>query len=59
MGRTPLALELLQALRDALDHLKNLRTFDPKDKLISDLKRSIHEKIEQLEERESGRNRPS
>jgi len=58
MGRTPLALELLQALRDALDHLKNLRTL-PKDKLISDLKRSIHEKIEQLEERESGRNRPS
>ncbi len=54
MARVPLMFELLDALNETLEHLENLRTFDPQDKFISDLKRSIREKIAEIEERESG-----
>ena len=54
MAHVPLTFEVLEALKETLEHLENLRTFDPQDKFISDLKRSIREKIAEIEERESG-----
>ncbi len=54
MAHVPLTFEVLEALKETLEHLENLRTFDPQDKFISDLKRSIRDKIAEIEERESG-----
>jgi len=54
VARVPLTFEVLEALKKTLEHLENLRTFDPNDKSISDLKRSIRDKIVEIEERESG-----
>ncbi len=54
MAHVPLTFEVLEALKETLEHLENLRRFDPQDKFISDLKRSIRDKIAEIEERESG-----
>ncbi len=54
VAHVPLTFEVLEALKETLEHLENLRTFDPQDKFISDLKRSIRDKIAEIEERESG-----
>jgi len=54
VARVPLTFEVLDALKETLEHLENVRMFDPQDKLISDLKLSIREKIAEIEERESG-----
>jgi hypothetical protein len=45
---------LLDALKETLEHLENVRMSDPQDKPISDLKLSIRQKIAEIEERESG-----
>ena len=42
MARVPLTFELLDALKETLEHLENVRMSGPQDKLISDLKLSIH-----------------
>ena len=54
VAHVPLTFEVLEALKETLEHLENLRTFDPQDKFISDLKRSIRDKIAEIEERETG-----
>ena len=54
MARVPLTFELLDALKETLEHLENVRMSGPQDKLISDLKLSIRQKIAEIEERESG-----
>jgi len=54
VAHVPLTFEVLEALKETLEHLENLRRFDPQDKFISDLKRSIRDKIAEIEERETG-----